>query len=66
MASLVCLLFGHKKAPVVFATNRFYCPRCQLDLGTHFRPATLRMESAPMARVKRDVPPGQARPPRRI
>ena len=65
MASLVCLLFGHKKAPVVFATNRFYCSRCHLDLGTHFQPVTLRLASMPMTRVKRDVPNASARPPHR-
>ena len=65
MASLVCLLFGHKKAPVVFATNRFYCPRCQLDLGTHFQPVTLRLASMPMTRVKREVPTRKARTPAR-
>jgi hypothetical protein len=33
MGHVVCLLFGHQKARVVFASNRYYCPRCRKDLG---------------------------------
>jgi Prophage protein (DUF1660) len=32
MVHLLCLLFGHRRTPVVFATNRFYCRRCGLAL----------------------------------
>jgi hypothetical protein len=33
MGKLQCLLFGHKKAGVVFSSSRFYCTRCGIDLG---------------------------------
>ena len=33
MVHLLCLLRGHKKVPVVFASSRFYCQRCGIDLG---------------------------------
>jgi hypothetical protein len=33
MGHVMCVLFGHQKARVVFASNRFYCPRCRKDLG---------------------------------
>jgi hypothetical protein len=33
MAHLVCLLRGHKRTPVVFASHRYYCSRCGLDFG---------------------------------
>jgi hypothetical protein len=32
MANLLCLLWGHRRTPVVFATNRFYYRRCGLSL----------------------------------
>ena len=32
MPHLLCLLWGHRRTPVVFATNRFYCRRCGLSL----------------------------------
>ena len=33
MGHVMCVLFGHQKARVVFSSNRFYCPRCRKDLG---------------------------------
>jgi hypothetical protein len=33
MGHVMCLIFGHQKARVVFASNRFYCSRCRKDLG---------------------------------
>jgi hypothetical protein len=38
MANLLCLLRGHRRTPVVFATNRFYCRRCGLALDPDPRP----------------------------
>lgn len=32
MSHLLCLLRGHQRTPVVFATNRYYCRRCGIDL----------------------------------
>ena len=41
MGHVLCLLFEHKKAGVVFSSSRFYCSRCGIDLGVtgEFRPA---------------------------
>ncbi len=39
MANLLCLLRGHRRTPVVFATNRFYCRRCGLCLDPDPEPA---------------------------
>jgi hypothetical protein len=33
MGHVMCVIFGHQRARVVFASNRFYCPRCRKDLG---------------------------------
>jgi hypothetical protein len=33
MGHVLCLLFGHKKARVVFSSSRVYCARCGIDLG---------------------------------
>jgi hypothetical protein len=55
MAHLLCLLRGHRRTPVVFATNRFYCRRCGLALAPDPRPE-------PEPAVER-VPPSDA--PRR-
>src|SRR5215213_11416120 len=32
MNKLLCRVLGHRRARVVFSTNRFYCSRCGLDL----------------------------------
>jgi hypothetical protein len=56
MAHLLCLLRGHRRTPVVFATNRFYCRRCGLALDPDPLPE-------PKPAVERATPPSGA--PRR-
>jgi hypothetical protein len=59
MAKLQCLLFGHKKAGVVFSSSRFYCPRCGLDLGVD---GTVRPEPQTPPMPKTTVRKGTKRP----
>jgi hypothetical protein len=41
MAHLLCLLLGHRRTPVAFATNRFSCRRCGLALDPDPEPDPL-------------------------
>jgi hypothetical protein len=50
MAHLLCLLWGHRRTPVVFATNRFYCRRCGLALDPDPTPEPA-LEPEPPARL---------------
>lgn len=54
MAHWVCLLRGHRRTPVVFATNRFYCRRCGIALDPD--PAPALEPPATLVTTRRAVP----------
>jgi hypothetical protein len=56
---LLCLLRGHRRTPVVFATNRFYRRRCSLALDPDPLPEP-KPDAEPMAATRRPTRPARA------
>lgn len=62
MGHVVCLIFGHQKARVVFASNRFYCPRCRKDLGmAESTPKVAPQATMPKTTVRKIIKQSRAR-----
>jgi hypothetical protein len=62
MGHVMCLILGHQKARVVFASNRFYCPRCRKDLGlAESAPQVPRQATTPKTTVRKIIKQSRAR-----